>query len=488
MQNLITHLIKKTSAKVYSVGRGFSQTLNNDLPNDGKELVVSWIFEQELKEIASHLGEIIPTPPEKGLFLYQEKNKELDIVLVRFPQIDGKFSAFIPIEDDLKNKLLTIDAVAFDERAEKIVNPYSGFEHILNRELHILNAGMLKKEPTSLIDIAIIASCGFELTSAAKDIISANKNQLKLATNRAIGYKLSSLMRIDYPKIAFDLLSELDLLRYVFPRLYAAQKVKQTRKAGVLDVASHILLCVNKVNKKNEMIRWAALYHDLGKTATKKMIDGKLRFFGHEKVSAKWAYKDLMDYGFSQPFAADVSHLVLHHMFDGGPQLTDEGVRRLIHRVGPKYIFDLLELRLADSAGFIGTPTGTWKITKLRERINTELSKNPFSAIGLDITSEDIKKIVSIDDSKLIEKIQELLLVLVLFNNIKNTKTDLIGLLTSLDFAKLKTFCPLQLHWLLDQQISRIENRADENTDGTLKCGKYCSYKCDNNSEALWQL
>ncbi len=317
--------------------------------------------------------------------------------------------------------------------------------------------------------------------SSTLEWLKDQADTIKALSLSEVGNALNKAVLLPEPKRFFDMLHDADLLDTVAPRLVEAKKTEQNKKGGVQNVYDHSLLALEHAVSSDPIVRWAALYHDLGKCATRKVINGKVRFFGHEKISAKWALKDLQRWGFDFEFAKDVAHLILHHMFDSGPQLTDDAVKKLIKRVGPKYIFQLLNLRLADSAGFVGKPTGSWKINLLRSRVEKELSKNPFLHSGLCITDKTLiqRYEISQEESKVV---MDLLLNMVVFDKIKNRPVDLLNF--SDQIMKLRGFCPLGFVHLIHQHSNRIEGLAEENADGTLSCGKHCEFKCDRGD--LW--
>lgn len=59
------------------------------------------------------------------------------------------------------------------------------------------------------------------------------------------------------------------------------------------------------------LIRWASLFHDVGKPHTRVLADGKVTFHDHEKVSARLAKVRLRDLGAGRPFAAQVAKVIL---------------------------------------------------------------------------------------------------------------------------------------------------------------------------------
>ncbi|HSC89824.1 MAG TPA: HD domain-containing protein [Polyangiaceae bacterium] len=100
-------------------------------------------------------------------------------------------------------------------------------------------------------------------------------------------------------------------------------------------------------------VRWAAVFHDIGKVKTRSISEtGEVHFFGHAEVGARMFDKlerreRLFDS--SSALFAEVRFLVLHHLrassYEG--QWTDSAVRRFTREMGP-YLDDLLCLSRAD--------------------------------------------------------------------------------------------------------------------------------------------
>jgi poly(A) polymerase len=86
------------------------------------------------------------------------------------------------------------------------------------------------------------------------------------------------------------------------------------------------------------ILRTAALFHDIGKPATRKFGSKRsVTFTGHEIVGARMVRKILRTHGYSKAQISEVSNLVAFHMRSHGftPKLwTDSAVRRLITDAG----------------------------------------------------------------------------------------------------------------------------------------------------------
>jgi poly(A) polymerase len=84
-------------------------------------------------------------------------------------------------------------------------------------------------------------------------------------------------------------------------------------------------------------LRMAALLHDVGKPATRVVIDDRVTFHGHDVVGARLVRYRLRRLGFDRPLVTDVAALVRAHMrLHGDPARTwtDAAVRRLDREMG----------------------------------------------------------------------------------------------------------------------------------------------------------
>lgn len=148
----------------------------------------------------------------------------------------------------------------------------------------------------------------------------------------------------------------------------------------------HVLQVVKKVPHDNLVLRWAAMFHDVGKPATFREEDGEVTFHGHEAVGEKIWYRVADRVGVGDDFKEQVGLLIrMHIQFaamagawkphsdpdNNSPGLTDRGIRRFLRKVGDQYE-NLYALTIAD----IST-SKEWRVlasrkrcAKLKERID----------------------------------------------------------------------------------------------------------------------
>ena len=110
------------------------------------------------------------------------------------------------------------------------------------------------------------------------------------------------------------------------------------------------------------VVRWAALFHDVGKPASAwRGDDGKLHYYrnpadpnsrSHEEIGAEITRAAMNR--LQQPpndLRYDVIQLVAEHMYSDDRKQTPLRARRFIQRIGRDRVFDLLLLRRCDRVG-----------------------------------------------------------------------------------------------------------------------------------------
>ncbi len=101
------------------------------------------------------------------------------------------------------------------------------------------------------------------------------------------------------------------------------------------DVLAHTIAVTNKT-RPEQVIRLAALFHDIGKPATRSFDEGGVTFRHHEAVGAKITKKRLRALEFDSATVADVAELVrLSGRFKGyADGWSDSAVRRYARDAG----------------------------------------------------------------------------------------------------------------------------------------------------------
>jgi len=186
-----------------------------------------------------------------------------------------EFSPDISLEEDLKRRDLTINAMAQDEDG-RIVDPYGGQADLAARSLrHVSEA--FSEDPVRILRIARFAArfadLGFSVhadtQALLRQMVVAGEADALVAervwqeTERALGEA--------QPDVFFSVLRDCGALAVIFPEIDALFGVPQpARWHPEIDTGLHVLLCLRRAAQLQApvTVRFAALAHDLGKALT----------------------------------------------------------------------------------------------------------------------------------------------------------------------------------------------------------------------------
>jgi poly(A) polymerase len=168
---------------------------------------------------------------------------------------------------------------------------------------------------------------------------------------RAVRDRLDRVVMGDDPERGLDELLEAGALAALFPEVHAMVGFGDGEWRHK-DVWKHTKQVVRQAVPRLEL-RWAALFHDIGKIKTRSITpDGKVHFLGHAEVGTRMFDKLDRRLGLFQPeppLKETVRFLILHHLRANqySPDWTDSAVRRFARELGD-HLEDLLCLARAD--------------------------------------------------------------------------------------------------------------------------------------------
>ena len=163
--------------------------------------------------------------------------------------------------------------------------------------------------------------------------------------------RLDRVVMGDDPEGGLDELLETGALSALFPEVHAMVGFGDGEWRHK-DVWKHTKQVVRQAVPRIE-VRWAALFHDIGKIKTRSFTaDGKVHFLGHAEVGTRMF--DKLDrrlglFGYEPALKDTVRFLVLHHLRANQyqPDWTDSAVRRFARELG-EHLQDLICLAQAD--------------------------------------------------------------------------------------------------------------------------------------------
>ena len=342
----------------------------------------------------------------------ETEEETLKIVEVTPYRVEGEYSdARRPdsvifsqkLEEDLKRRDFTINALAFSPSQEKLVDLYDGIKDIKDNIVRAVGEpGERFAEDALRIlrAVRISAELNFTIEEATRAAMAKHAPQLGKISRERVRDEFLRILATDKPMKALILAQNLGLLGYVAKEIEQGIGVAQNQ-AHSYDVFEHNLRSLQHAADQGWPLdlRLAALLHDIGKPKARRWSDekGDWTFHGHDVVGARIAKKILEDLRISRETADKVVKLVRWHMFFSDPdQVTLSAVRRIINNVSRENIEDLVRLRICDRIGTGRPKAQPFRLRKYQSMIDQAL-RDPISVSMLEI---DGLKVIEITKEK----------------------------------------------------------------------------------------
>ena len=341
------------------------------------------------------------------------------------------------VEEDLARRDFTINAIALRYKLEtrnsklenQIIDPFGGREDIKKKLIRAVGDASERFGEDALRmmrAVRFFSQLSFEIEKETKQAIADNASLLSHVAYERIRDEFFKMIMGDDAARATQLLYETRLLEQFAPELVEAVGVEQNLH-HIYTVWEHSVRALDYAVKQRYSleVRLAALLHDIGKPRTKDGEGKYATFYNHEVVSARMARALLLRLHTPKKILDDVVHLVRQHQFNYNVgEVSEAGVRRLLKRVGPEYMDDLLKVREADRIGS-GVPKAVpYKLRHLQFMIE-KVQQDPISPKMLALKGEEVMKIAGIAPSPKVGMIINALMEEVLDDPSNNTKQHL---------------------------------------------------------------
>ncbi|HLQ67615.1 MAG TPA: CCA tRNA nucleotidyltransferase [Candidatus Limnocylindrales bacterium] len=335
------------------------------------------------------------------------------------------------VERDLARRDFTVNAIAWDPVSGDERDPFGGRADLAGRTLRAVGDPVVRFREDGLRPIRaarFAATLEFDVEPATFEALPRAGEQVARVAAERIKDELMKMLRARQPSRGFEVLRRSGLLPIVLPELAACVAVPQNRYHA-FDVYFHTLHTTDAAPAEKPLVRLAALFHDVGKPATRaEKENGDATFYNHQYESARLAETAMTRLRFSRDATDQVVHLVRNHMFDYRPEWTDATVRRFVRTVGPDNVADLFDLRIADNVGN-GLKTGfPHYLGELTDRINRVIeAQEALSVRDLKVDGGDVMRELSLAPGPQVGRILEKLLDEVIEDPAKNDRNRLLA-------------------------------------------------------------
>lgn len=300
------------------------------------------------------------------------------------------------LDEDLSRRDFTVNAIALGLSGQ-FRDPHHGLVDLAAGVIRTVgDAGDRLSEDALRMyrAVRLAAQLGFNLDPATADAIRAQSHLTASLSVERVRDEFERCLVGPAPDRALEGLRALGLLQPLVPELLEGVGLEQN-DYHAHTVWEHSLKTVANIPPVLHL-RLAALLHDVGKPRSLSIDDGRRHFYGHERVGSELAREILERLRYDKAVVAKVAHLVRHHMaLVAQPGMKDAAVRRLINRVGPESIGDLIALRRADrKASGVHDPAAALATAALIVRVERMLkSSGAFTVAELAVDGADVMRI-----------------------------------------------------------------------------------------------
>ena len=412
--------------EAYVVG-GYVRDYYLRRPSSDIDVVVVGSGVAVAEELARELGAKVTIYKTYGTAMLRWRDTEVEFVGARKesykPESRNPLVEPGTLEDDQRRRDFTINAMAWSINGDtfgELVDPFGGMEDM---EDCIIRTPCepdktFSDDPLRMMRAVRFASqLGFDIDDETFDGIVRQAERIKIITRERIAVELNKIMASPVPSIGLNLMRVSGLLKYVLPELDRMSGVERRGKHGHKDNFEHTMKVLDNLAKRSDDIwlRWAALFHDIGKPLTKAYDPRQgWTFHQHEAVGSKMIPQLFrrLKLPMNEPMRF-VQKMVFLHMRPivlSEDLVTDSAVRRLLFEAGDD-VEKLMTLCEADITSGIDSKVKLYlkNFELVREKMRDLEERDRVRNFQPPITGDIIMKTYKLPPSSVIGEIKEVI-------------------------------------------------------------------------------
>lgn len=451
----ISNVADRLGLDCYVVG-GYVRDLFLERKSNDIDVVVVGSGIRVAAELKNILGKRAHLSVFKNFGTAQVKFRDMEIEFVGARKESYSHDSRKPVvedgtlEDDQNRRDFTINAMAIclnSDRFGQLVDPFDGIADLWDGIIRTpLDPDItFSDDPLRMMRcIRFAAQLNFFIEEETFDAITRNADRIKIVSGERIVDELNKIMMTKHPSKGFVDLHRSGLLQFIIPELCSLDIVETRNGRAHKNNFYHTLEVLDNVaatqEDDNVWLRWAALFHDIGKPKSKRWdpVVG-WTFHNHNFIGAKMI--PVIFHRMKLPMDSKMKYvqkLVDMHMRPiaiADEVVTDSAVRRLMNDAGED-IDDLMTLCEADitSKNQVRKKRFLENFRMVREKLTDLKEKDYKRLLQPCIDGTEIMEMFHLRPSREVGALKQCLKDAVLDNKVPNEREPLMKLL--MDKAK----------------------------------------------------
>lgn len=348
--NKIIGVLQEAGFEAYAVGGCIRDSLLGRTPNDWD--ITTSAKPMEVKALFSHT---IDTGIQHGTVTILLDREGFEVTTYR---IDGEYedgrhpkevSFTGSLEEDLKRRDFTINALAYNEAAG-LIDIFEGQKDLKDGIIRCVGNAEERFTEDALRMLRAIrfsAQLGYRIeenTLAAIHKLAGNLEKISAERIQTELLKLMVSPHPDYLRTAY----ECGVTKVFFPEFDLAMETPQNHPHHCYNVGEHILHSLLEV-PADKVLRLTMLLHDIAKPQCLTVDEkGITHFHGHEEMGAEMSRVILRRLRMDNDTTDKVCRLVRFHDYGNGVAPDRRIVRRAVNKIGEDLFDDFILVKKAD--------------------------------------------------------------------------------------------------------------------------------------------